>query len=186
MIATAVFSTILVAITMGVIHFSAQYYKGVYGSETQNVARDISDQIANAVKFGAGELTTIPVTGASADGTDIAFCAGGYIFQTKLGQQYTGGSSTGFYIEPQTGSGCNSGDTSKRKQLLAKNMRVAGLHFYETSQPGVYSLSLTIAYGDDDLLSAKTDEGGAVHCNSGFGSEYCAVSSLVTTVEKRI
>lgn len=189
MIATAVFSTILVAITVGVMQFSARYYKGVYTSETQNVARDISDEVINAVKFGTGEPQTIP-TGSDEDvpteGSTVIFCAGGYLFATTLGQQYEGGSTTGFYMEPRIGGGCN-GDASKRKQLLAKNMRIAGIQFYQsTSQPNLYTFKITVAYGDDDLLTSNTDTSGSVQCKSGAGSAYCAVSPLITTIEKRI
>jgi len=188
MIATAVFSTILVAITFGFMHFSGLYYKGVYASETQNVARDISDEVSNAVRFGTGEPKTIP-TGVDGDapqqGADVVFCAGGYLFATKLGVQYTDNTTPGFYMEPQVGSNCVNGDASQRKQLLAKNMRVAGIKFYQ-SQDNVYTFKITIAYGDDDLLTANSDVGGSVQCKTGAGSTYCAVSSLITTIEKRI
>ena len=188
MIATAVFSTILIAITFGFMHFSNQYYRGVYASETQNAARDISDEVANAVRFGTGEPKTIP-TGTDGDvpteNSDVIFCAGGYRFVTKLGVEYTDNTTPGFYMEPQIGGNCSSGDSSQRKQLLAKNMRVAGIKFYQ-SQNNVYTFKITIAYGDDDLLTANSDAGGAVQCKTGAGSTYCAVSSLVTTIEKRI
>ena len=203
MIATAVFSTILVAITVGVIHFSSLYYKGVYTSETQNTARDISDEIANAVKFGVGEVVGIPMSdeegGIPQKGDVIAFCAGGYVFVTRLGQQYDGTSATtGLYMQTKGNNGCTADDvTAKRKQLLAKNMRVAAIQLYRTSgQANLYTFKITVAYapsndGDDDTTSVLTTTAdpafsGSVHCKPGAGSEYCAVSSLITTIEKRI
>lgn len=203
MIATAVFSTILVAITVGVIHFSALYYKGVYTSETQNAARDISDEIANAVKFGAGDVVGIPVSdeqgGIPQKGDFITFCAGGYVFATTLGQQYDGtATTTGLYMQPKGNDGCTTDDNvSQRKQLLAKNMRVSAIQLYENvGQPNVYTFKITLAYapsddGDDDSTSVLTTTAdpafsGTVHCKSGAGSEYCAVSSLITTIQKRI
>lgn len=181
MIATVVFSTILIAVTFGVMHFSALYYKSVYTSETQNVARDISDQVANAVRFGTN--TVIPSqTSESSD--DVSFCAGGYIFVTTVGQQYSG-TNTGFYRQPVNGN-CTipgAGDTDGRKQLLAKNMRITAVSLTSVSS-NLYTFRVTIAYGDDDLLTQT--KGDDVHCISGAGNEYCAVSSLVTTIEKRI
>ena len=188
MIATAVFSTILVAITFGFMHFSGLYYKGVYTSETQNIARDISDEVSNAVRYGTGEPKTIP-TGVDGDtpqeGADVVFCAGGYRFVTRLGVQYVDNTTPGFYMQPQVGNNCANGGSSQRKQLLAKNMRVAGIKFYQ-NQSNVYTFKITIAYGDDDLLTAKSDVSGAVQCKTGAGATYCAVSSLITTIEKRI
>jgi len=203
MIATAVFSTILIAITVGVIHFSALYYKGVYTSETQNTARDISDEVANAVKFGAGDVVGIPISddqgGIPQKGDVITFCAGGYVFVTTLGQQYDStAATTGLYMQPKGSNGCTAdGNASQRKQLLAKNMRIAAIQLYQNSgQTNLYTFKITIAYappddGDDDatsVLTTTTDPGfsGSVHCKPGSGSQYCAVSSLVTTIEKRI
>lgn len=184
MIATAVFSVILVAITVGVLHFSAQYYKGVYTSETQNVARDITDEVANAVKYGADEPETSTDTAGQ-----IVFCAGGYVFVTVLGEQYTESNGTkGLYMQPKNAAGCTvPTGTVGRKQLLAKNMRVAALKFTQVND-NLYTLQITVAYGDDDLLTQTSDSNfsGAVQCKIGAGSEYCAVSSLVTSMEKRI
>jgi hypothetical protein len=184
MIATMVFSTILVAITFGVMHFSALYYKGVYTSETQNVARDIMDQVTDAVKYGTGEVYTIE--GAPGHDDDVLFCAGGYVFYIpRLYDKYLGNDpSKGFYMQPMTGDTCSApSNTNGRKQLLAKNMRVAKIAFMESDTHNVYTFSITIAYGDNDLL---TDSGDTVQCNAGAGNEYCAVSSLVTTIKKRI
>lgn len=187
MIATLVFSTILVAITVGVLHFSALYYRSVYMSEAQNTARNIADEVANAVKFGTGSIDYI--TDTPNDGENVVFCAGGYVFVTTLGQQYTG-SNTGFYMQPKSTSACNDpglNNATNRQQLLSERMRVAGIQFYQNdTQPNVYTLKITIAYGDNDLLTATSDPDGNVQCKSGAGSEYCAVSSLTTTIEKRI
>lgn len=184
MIATAVFSTILVAITVGVMYFTRQYYKSVYTSETQNVARDIADEVANAVKFGSSAVTTISST---TPGQPVLFCAGGYVFYTPSlysgNGRYNGTPSTGFYRQPMPNGTCTAPtNTTNRKQLLAKNMRVAKINFV-ASASGLYTFSITVAYGDDDLLS---DNGETAQCKTGAGSEYCAVSSLVTTIQKRI
>lgn len=187
MIATMVFSVILVVITMGVMYFTHSYYKGVYATMTQNAARDISDSVTQAVQFGTGEPDTYIDTG---DTSLSHFCAGGYVFVFKLGEEYIAGNgSTGMYMQPMSGSCDNSAadntptTTAKRRQLLGNHMRVAYLNF--EGNAGLYTLDLKVAYGGWDLLSDPSGKGAELQCNLGTGSQYCAVARYTTSVSPR-
>jgi len=180
MIATTVFSVILVTITVGVMYFTHSYYKGVYSGMTQNVARDISDSVAQAVQFGTGDPTVVTV-----DPTQSYFCAGGYVFVFKQGQQYDQdhpGATIGMYMQPMDGDCGHSATvvTSPRRQLLGDRMRVTFLRFEKVD--GLYKLDIKVAYGDDDLLQGTDAD---VQCNIGTGSEYCAVARYTTSVSQR-
>ena len=198
MIATLVFATILSIITAGVISFSNRYYKGVNASDTQNTAQTALDTITQAIQFGTGAV----VTARLGDGF---FCAGGLNFTFAKGQQYTGiAGQRGLYVSPDAGT-CSGVQTSGGRQLLAKNMRITNLAVNPAGgATGLYSVDLTVAYGDADLLCNADTPGdctGApthiesyftsnnvpnVTCRSGAGSQFCAASRLKTTVQKRV
>lgn len=181
MIATMVFSSILVAITVGVMHFTKSYYKAVYDSATQNAARTISESITKAIEFSASSNTVTTVTDK---GSYKYFCAGGYVFGYTLGQQYNGTSATkGMYMQPNGGvcDDAHAAPAPGHKQLLGKNMRIVNLGIAPNSSNGSYEVTVTVAYGDDDLLNA-----GYTSCKAGSGSEYCSVASFTAVVKPRV
>lgn len=52
MIATALFSSILLLITFGLLSIGQNYYKGKNSARTQDVARRVIDEISQAIQFG--------------------------------------------------------------------------------------------------------------------------------------
>lgn len=188
MIATMVFSTILVAISVGVLYFTKSYYKGVHESATQNAARGAAESIAKAIQFSVS--ATEVGQGQYKDNKDFV-CVGGYVFVYEKGKIYKAGesSSVGLYMQTQQNANdCSteaenapSAAQDSRKQLLGDNMRVANL---EVMKDKVSSVAVTVAYGDDDLLTATS--GSDISCKSGAGSEYCAVATVTTTVSSRV
>lgn len=179
MIATTVFSVILVVITVGVMYFTRSYYKGVYAGMTQKSARDISDAVSQAVQFGTGQPTEYKY-GITPQNY---FCAGGYVFVFNLGEQYLG-ATTGMYMQPMPSGGCAvPGNTTGRRQLLGTHMRVTYLNF--TGVGGLYTLDVRVAYGDTTLLSDSTGKGADLHCKTDVGSQYCAVATYTTSVSQR-
>lgn len=184
MIATMVFSVILVVITVGVMYFTRSYYKGVYASMTQNSARDIVDTVTQAVQFGTGE----PTQYSYGSSPNNYFCAGGYVFVFRLGEQYLANSDTktGMYMQPVPSTGCEepaAGDTTGRRQLLGDRMRVSYIEFKKNG--GLYTLDVKVAYGDTDLLSDDHGLGSDLQCKLGSGSEYCAVARYTASVSER-
>ncbi len=182
MIATMVFSTILVAISIGVMYFTRSYYKGVYESSTQNAARNVAESITKAIQFNGSENNVVLPTIDTATGKNY-LCAGGYIFVYQQGQKYTGSGTTGFYTQPLTGNCMSVPPASNQQQLLGKNMRIASITM-NGSAAASYTVTVTVAYGDDDVLSAT--EGSNIACITGSGSEYCAVSTVTATAVPRI
>src|SRR5262249_3702342 len=104
MVATLVFSFVLVIITVGVLFFSKTYYAGRNRARTQNTARSVVGTISQAIQFTGTAITTTADTGAQ------YFCAGSRIYVFNLGAKYAGGTATsavpGLYSAPQTGTGC--------------------------------------------------------------------------------
>ncbi|HSH55662.1 MAG TPA: type II secretion system protein [Candidatus Limnocylindrales bacterium] len=56
LIATMIFSVILIAVSAAVLRFAKQYYKGVISNQTQSTARAIMDDISRSVQFNAGTV----------------------------------------------------------------------------------------------------------------------------------
>jgi prepilin-type N-terminal cleavage/methylation domain-containing protein len=197
MIASLVFSVILVVITVGVLSFTNRYYKGVNSAATQAASQSVIDTVTQAMQFGNG---SVDITGISA--SPAYFCAGGSKFVFDKGEKYTeSASQKGFYVEPQGGAACNSTVVGGGRQLLGKNMRLADLAITSVSTR-FFSVDITVAYGDDDLLCAPSIVNSCttnapmaateysnrpdITCKPTVGTQFCAVSRLKTSVEKRV
>lgn len=202
MIATVVFSTILVVITAGVVAFSNQYYRGVNVSATQNTARNIIDSISQSVQFSGADIQET--------GTNNYFCAGGYVYTfSNKNQQFTGSTTAanpGLY-RTRLGVTCQASTAAGGTQLLTNRQRLTQLSLTKIGE--LYEVKVGVAYGDDDVLcstdsgvtvgncsgnstlSAATLEGlfnspEKLSCRNGASSPYCAISTLKTVVENRL
>jgi len=206
MIATLVFSIVLLVVTAGIVQFSKAYYKGAITAKTQDTTRSIIDSVAQSVQFGVSS----PQESPESVGTAISFlCAGGNKFIFTPGVQYQTGppvyANAGVYMVTSVGicEGPTATLPTDGKQLLNEYMRVTDLTLTGISDT-LYSISVTVAYGDNDLFCDRRDDSSCaatsptlsdaaladlrsnIRCRQVSGSEFCAVSSLSTTVRKRI
>jgi hypothetical protein len=189
MIATFVFSTILIVVTTGVIYFTNGYYRGINSSTTQTTVRNATDIITQSIQFGSAQVV-LPQN--VADGSQNWFCAGGYIFTYKTGVLYRDGENSledrpGLYMRPMKDAACTrlaAADFIGGQQLLGNNMRVTHLSLKPQVGDELYELQLKIAYGEDDLLTATT--GSTVQCRPGKGSQYCSVAEVMVSAQKRV
>lgn len=186
MIATLVFSIILLVITVGVIHFTNAYYKGVNSSTTQNTARSVIDAVSQAIEFGGGYFSSGPTT----------YCIGNLQFDYVLGSELESapaGTQTknALYQSPGNGSSCSAlagnlktgVNVPNGKELLGANMRIS--KFVITQLPNKqFSIDVRVAYGDDGLLRNPASTTAA--CLDQSGSQFCAVSELTTIVQSRV
>jgi type II secretory pathway pseudopilin PulG len=203
MIATLIFSLVLIIITIGVIRFSSDYYRGVYTTATQSTTRSISDNIEQTIQFGTAPVTD-SVLNPSGQGY---FCAGGYTYAYSLGVQYLGAAPTltnaGLYKMPMTTQVCTAPPSlSNGEELLDARMRLTYLSVVKGSN-NLVNISIKVIYGDNDLIcvpsipsiacnttstatNAQLVQKIDAQCKSQKGSEYCATSSLTVTVQKRV
>lgn len=200
MIATMVFSTIMVVITFGVIHFTSGYYKGLNSSTTQNTARNIIDTISQAVQFSG---TTIQPNSTDSGSGISYFCANNKIYLYKLGTQFMGTTNSttpGLYVISEqngcviapVGAGLFTGGT----QLLSKHMRIAGLSVTKNADfDQAYTIDIRLAYssggdpahdGDDLLCSNIASDGSAATpgdpgtCRSGTANPDLTNTSILS------
>jgi prepilin-type N-terminal cleavage/methylation domain-containing protein len=190
MIATLVFSTVLLVVTIGIIQITRVYYKGLNEAATQDTVRSITDTIGQAIQFGGGEVTP---TDARADKSTKSFCIGNTQYTYTSGMQLVDGppdagkSETNRVLLTRTLAGCNaaSPNATSGRELLSPKMRLAELAVkQDTNEPDLYKVTVRVAFGDDDLLNNPNS--AKPSCKSTAGSQFCSVSELTTTVVKRI
>jgi prepilin-type N-terminal cleavage/methylation domain-containing protein len=195
MIATVVFSLILLIVTACILQFSKQYYKGIIASSTQNTARSLMDDVVRSIQFDTGAV--YPLTG----GGNSGYCIGETKrYSYKLFQQVTDNKPfaphQGFHglVSDTTSTDCKGSaalpvaglpaalTTTNARELLGQHMRLS--RFDIAGSNNLYTVTIRVVYGDDDLLTNPTNP--ATNCKSTVGSQFCAVSQLTTTVKKRV
>lgn len=188
MIATLVFSVVLLVVTVGIIQITRVYYKGLNEAATQDTVRSITDTISQSIQFGGGEVSDIRVAGATK-----RFCVGNTQYTFWPGKQLVDGipdiarSQVNQTLLTRTVAGCTA-DTppaTSGRELLSPKMRVAELNVQQdATEPDLYKVTVRVAFGDDDLLNNPNSTKPT--CKSTAGSQFCSVSELTTTVVKRI
>jgi prepilin-type N-terminal cleavage/methylation domain-containing protein len=202
LIATLVFSMVLLLIAVGVLQFNHAYYSGITQTETQNTARNILEQISQDIQFSGSQVVSpIRDSGLGTD-PELGFCIGSDRYSYRPGWELV---NSGPVVanhqtlhalvkdSPGICSGMKaqnfrtlsnplpSGDT----ELLTQYMRISKISVTAVSgTTGLYNVDVRVVYGDDDLLSNPTTS--TATCKSGSGSQFCAVSELSTVVQQRI
>jgi prepilin-type N-terminal cleavage/methylation domain-containing protein len=199
MIATAILSTILLLTTAMLINIGGLYYKGINQARVQDDVRNITDEISQHLelvdKGAVPAPTPIPV---DVNGTDYeidAYCIASVRYSYLTGVQI-GGSSTQIphvlwrdtitaggncipakltQTNPSAGTGGSNGT-----ELIAPNSR---LTYFSISPTSPYTISIAVAFGDDDLLNVN---GLNTKCKGAAGDQYCSTAELTTVVGQRI
>lgn len=207
LIATMVFSVILIIITFAIVRIGQAYYKGVTETNTQDTAHSILTSISQAIQYNGG-----PVNAAvNGDGTYV-ICAGDSRYTALMGKVLVDSSpvaaknETNYALMFDTNiTNCSPSvhqsmtpppvPPASSQELLGPMMRVAALSVCTpgmapagpdcNSPPALgsnlYQIHLRVVYGGDAVLNAGHDD-----CLGGSVNQFCAISDLSTTVEKRI
>ena len=205
MIATMVFSVILLVVTAAILYMSRAYQRSLYASSTQAATSNLVDTVAQSVKF-----STAPVVngGVPSNGSTATYCIGNRQFLYVIGRQLGGSNAnttTRNVIVTRQNNNCPLNDiitttpTGSPKELLGRGMRLAK---FDVVQSGpLYTITARVVYGDDEVLCSDMVSGSCdspatmtagqlrnadLKCRPGIGSEFCAVSELSTTVYRRL
>lgn len=208
LIATVIFSVVLLLITLGILQVARVYYKGVTETNTQNAARNIIDTIAQSVQFSGGTVTE--AYGARTPGTSYAFCIGNERFSYTLGYQVEDSPNAAKHQtyhalvqDTPSGSACSSStpaqdvrtNTVSGREMLGPHMRLSNLVVHQIPGTSSYEIKVRIVYGDFDLLfspdpsaPAATDDTypDAKCLGARAGTQFCAAAELSTVVQKRV
>ncbi len=193
MIATAIFSAVLVIILASFLQVGRIYYKGVSISSTNEAARTLVDDIASDIRITQQQ----PVQGSN------YFCIGQHRYTYELGQGHqvqpnditspSAATSNGIILD-HISSGCGSAGTlsgTNPQQLLGANMQLNNLNL-QCNQFGGQGCTIdahVIFYGADSnvfyspsgqtpILSATDAE-----CSGNLlSTQFCSVSDFSDTV----
>lgn len=241
MIATTIFSTILLLITLGLLSIGKNYYKGRNTARTQDVARRVIDEITQAIQYGEGSPgpeeepptwdpalgtpptvirryhvstpapPTPPTVNKEFEDTNFEnetiedyFCIGPkrFTFGNKRVRSVKGTDPAqhGLVVDEPAG-GCNAGLAPNPlkpaigvplvgRELLAENTRLTELKIIKRGSG--YTITVQISTGEQEfIMNSKPGTPGNPNnipygsCRPGSGQQYCAVSRLETTVQRR-
>jgi type II secretory pathway pseudopilin PulG len=164
MIATLVFTVILVVVTAGVLSFTKEYYKGLNSSATQRTARDIMTAIAQGIQYAGASNQVLDNRNDPANDATGAICVGNVHYYYYIGRVYDG--STGNFgvfrttdptypCTPMPSTTYPSFPTGfTGTELLGPHMRLTDINAGPDNS--VYDISVGVAYADDDS-SGKAD-----------------------------
>lgn len=198
MIATTIFSVVLLVASSGVIAIGRIYSKGIISSKTQEVSRSAMEDLSRSIQFSKGsKMTEIP----AAPGGMQSYCFGEDVYSYQINVQVdldVPGVRALVHSSRTDLSSCIPNFTGE--ELLADNMRLLDFSIDPAVNSGpntpgsqATSIKIRVAYGDDDLLS-HYDNNGALNgssisdatCKGGAGGSFCATAELVTSVSKRV
>lgn len=180
MIATVVFSVVLLVLTMGLMQIGRTYSKGLNMARTQEVARSVADDIVQTIQFSGG--TIIPTNGTMNNGIVRGACVGTRRYSFSPTRQLTATSHHRFVVDTVTG-GCATGPggtvarsdgtvgtgmigplSGGGQELLGERMRVVNFSVIPSvTNPSIFNVVVRIAFGDDDLLCSPAIAGD---CNA--------------------
>lgn len=188
LIATTIFSVLLLVSATAVVQVGRTYYKGVSVTQTAQTARQILAEVSANIRLNS------TVSGLNtASGGRSYYCVGGHRYTFKLfnhvnSADHDNSTKFGLLQDQPVGDGCGNPFDSPAiplvnpTELLANNMRL--LNFTITPLAGagsLYSVALSVASGADDTLSDPNS--ASAQCkNQPSLSQFCAVTSLSTVV----
>jgi prepilin-type N-terminal cleavage/methylation domain-containing protein len=178
LIATAVFSVVLLVFLTAFLRISELFYKGVNLSNTQEVARKITQSLTNDIQFYQG-LVDKPLTGNY-------FCIGNHRYAYNLFQQYTLGSGRYVLLEENL-TGCPSTtdvapSISAGKELTSPGMQLN--KFDVTCRGKACTVNVRVVfYGSDpSVLSPAANSPVAICTGPSQSTQYCATAEYDSTV----
>ncbi|HSX46912.1 MAG TPA: prepilin-type N-terminal cleavage/methylation domain-containing protein [Patescibacteria group bacterium] len=209
LIATAIFSVILLICAAALVQVGRVYTKGITTSRTQETAISIMDDVSQALQFSGGAFSPI-----NTPQNPYRFCINDHRYNFKIGYQLTDDTSPSSFqanhvLYKDINASCDAAFTNLSsspapQELLSPGMRLAKLDITQIpSTTRLYSITVRVVYGDNDLLCSPTVDDcnnsndnftsysvngvpADLSCKSTAGSQFCAVSELSTTVQKRI
>ena len=213
MIATTVFSIILLLALAGFLQIGQLFYKGVNITRTSDVGQQAISSIKADLSFDNGSSTAAinysPLTTPSynrgyfcAGANRYAFVLGRMVDSDEATAEINGGSASnqgagwykfGLIKERFNGPGCqNPFDEGAGVPIIKNNatillgdkMRLSNLSIVQIGSTSLYTLDVRIAYGIDEVLTSPPNAVDA-KCQSGANySRYCFVTEVRTTVRK--
>lgn len=211
MIATSVFSVILLLSLAGFLQIGQLFYKGVNITQTSNALNQVVTSLKNDIMFDpdSSAIAILDSDVTLSDSTVIQrryFCVGtnryAYILGRQIDREAQADEMQNFAVsgwyrfallkDRYGGTGCpdpfNSAApfvAADTTELLGGRMRLSDLQITQLPSPKdkLYTVSIRIAYGDNEVLQNPSSTNPICIAQPAY-SKYCFVSDLVSTVRK--
>ncbi len=204
MIATTIFSFVMLICAAAITYVGRQYYKGVITTRTQDAARRVLQEIATIAQF-SGTDSSVRIAAPVTDvyGSNVgAYCIGNtrftYVTNKAMGTDSGKSRHVLWQDTVSTTEACTRLDMTQAyptdptfntpqiegSDLLSSNMRIPVLTISEINS--LVNIEMHISYGDTaDLFAATTPP--YTQCVGIYsGGQFCASSNLKTNVTKRL
>jgi prepilin-type N-terminal cleavage/methylation domain-containing protein len=200
MIATMVFSVVLLLCATAIVQVGRMYYKTTLLVRTTDTARAVIDDVSQAIQFGNSSSSFF---GSNLTGSVKSYCLGSIRYtyapaSASLGKNTAQGQTLHVLWKDRGGNNtCAPLDlnlpnpSAQGQELLGNDMRVSAFEVKQsknvdgTPNPaGLWTINITIAYGSTNDLF--TDSSNKVCINSIVGGQFCAVSTINTNAIKRL
>lgn len=205
MIATAVFSVVLLLCATAIVQIGRLFYKGTIINRTQTTARTAMDDISQSIQFGTSATPFYREgTQTYRAGTVVAksYCFGSVRYSyapsnLSLGSNITTQSPHILWKDRSSDSLCTPVDVTNSSlsggvELLGSSMRLALLQPTAPLKPdgtvdvsGIWKVKIVVAYGADIDLFISTSSYQTCIGNN-VGGQFCSVSTITTNVIKRL
>lgn len=205
MIATAVFSVVLIIIVFGIISITKTYTKGITVTNTQNIARNIVNDVSQSIQFdGCGSSgSCLTPTGGIGAGVAETLCIGAkeYIYQVgyeveppPVSHYQSDQSLNGLVVIdgvscPLAPSSFRTASVANSIEFLNPNMRLSYFNVSKVSgSTSLYNVDVEITYGNDDVLTSPVDatDGTTACLGTAAQQDFCATAKLDTVVQARV
>lgn len=204
LIASAVFSVVLLVALAGFLQIGRMFHKGTSQAATQDVAKQIMNDISDSLQNAASVTTT-------KSHEDFQYmCIGNTRYTFKIGRaikttetNFSANDKFGLVKDklpgsnacarpcPETPAPCDDGETRWQSpiEMLGNNMRVQALSVQPNPSisPDYYTVNLVVAYGDDDLLElANSSDPASIRCKGTTrqNMQFCAVVPYSTSLKR--
>ena len=202
MIATAVFSTVLLLCATAIMQVGRMFYKGTVVNKTQDTARQVVDDIIQAIQFGGndnGFRATASATFSNGLGpiTVQSLCLGtvrySYVNDRSLGSNTSTQLPHILWKDHTSVGNCTPLDITNTnpplssadgQEMMGDNMRIPILSVPSPNSASIWAVNVVVSYGDADVFVTGSNFGQCV--SSRIGGQFCAVSSINTNVVKRL
>jgi len=215
LISTTVFSVILLLCLAALVQIGKMYYKGVTTAQTQQTARAIMDEITQGIQLSGdgvrAQTLTVGPQVAPADPAVGFFCIGSTRYTYAIDRQVSDANNTNdkqllhalWVDEPGACAGATDQKLSELptvdlslpvpstaphgRELLSSNMRITRLTLVPTDGDRLWTINLTIAYGDEDLFTTDPADSTRKICKGAqAGTQFCAFSEITSVIKRRL
>ncbi|HUD07759.1 MAG TPA: prepilin-type N-terminal cleavage/methylation domain-containing protein [Candidatus Saccharimonadales bacterium] len=199
MIATAVFSLVLLIAIVAIITVNNSFVKGNIQSQTQDTARSVLSTISQDIQFNSASSIIL----GTPDGQYGYYCLGNDVYIYQTGQEINTLSSPPIYhalLELTNSCPSNltadpvgieyvsylkeaTGGGNSTHELLSQDLSLEQLNIIQVNGNS-YEVTLTIGYGDSVITASNPSDDSCPP--ESLGGNLCAISTLTTTVTPRI